>query len=343
MGQLYVVCSIVFILLNFRYIVSHKYRVLIILYFVLTMFSYQFIQHEPMSYVFTWSTPLFVAMCVEKKDSKYYKYLAYLLIAFFVLNAITAFYERVTHSYIMPPEINDTVLNGQMNMYDKDIHAFRAFALMGHPLTNALFMTFSSFIIFYSSVVPDKVRIIVVVIGLSSLFCFNARAALMIALLLFVPSFYYNIKHSTKYKLLTSLVVIVSMYFLFAKLSVIGGRLMNGELLDESAMVRVATWELFCAIPFNELIYGGTRLPFSENGWISILASFGLLIGGFKIFVELFLSVKLQTQSLSLFARLIISASIIVLGNTNNALEYPIAFPLYTTMVTIVLNNRCRS
>lgn len=338
-GQMFSLFSIILLFTQIQLLVKYKYGLLIIIYLVLLFISLVFVQEKSYSAMFSWVTPLIIAAVIQEKDRKKITPLMYLYLFVFVANACAAFYERFTLSLLMEPDVDDRILMQQMGYGESSSSSFRSFALFGHPLNNGNIMAFMSFIIFYTKTIPLKLRLLLTAIGLSSLFCFNSRGAILVSAGLLTPSVYHYVRYNTKHKFAVIIVIIIGVLALITNFAKFGGRLASDGIMDDSAMVRVLSIQEFLSIPFNTLLVGGYEMNYGENGYLMILAQYGLLVGGFKIVVELFLAYNIIGRQYSKMTKFIVMASLIVIGSTNNNLAFPLVFPMYVMCVNFILNN----
>lgn len=338
-GQMFSLFSILLLITQIRFIQKFRYSLLLFLYIILLFISLVFIQDNSYSILMSWVAPLIIAASLQDKDRKALKPLTYLFLLVFFANAFAAFYERFTLSLLMEPDVDDRILLQQMEIGESSDSSFRSFAFFGHPLNNGNIMAFMSFIILYSKTIPAKMRLILSAMGFSSLFCFNSRGAILVSVVLLTPIIYQYLKYEAKHKIAIVICIISFTLFLASNFSVFGGRLASSDIMDESAMVRVLSIQEFLNIPFNTLLVGGYEMTYGENGFLMILAQYGLIIGGFKIFVELFFSYKIIGQQYKKKTKFIIMASLIIIGSTNNNLAFPLVFPMYVMCVMIILNN----
>lgn len=329
LGRLFAVLSIVVVLFNIGRILDYVWGKYIITYTVFIMISYAAIQSAPFSTVFSWCIPFFIIGGVKPKEYKYYKPLKLFLILVFLTNIGVAYYEMVTKNYIMPPDKDDITLYSQAVMFDSDKNAFRSFALFRHPLANANIMAFMSFVVYFSNCIEKKWRTSLFVLGMSSLVCFNARAAILISAVLVILVFYEFIKFNSRYIFVRYVLFVIVMLLLVSQFEYWGGRFLSSDMLDESAKARIISIQSFFAIPFVDLLVGGNELIINENGYLATIAEFGLIIGGMKIFIEIFLAFKLLGDNTKLIVKLIIVSSVILIGSTNNNLSSPTVYPLY--------------
>lgn len=338
-GHLFVFFSLILLITHIKLILKFKYGLLICLYIVLLFFSLVFVQDNSYSTMFSWATPLIIAASLQKNDWKKIRPLMYLFLFVFFANVLAAFYERFTLTLLMEPDPDDRILMQQLEIGERSNSSFRSFAFFGHPLNNGNIMAFMSFIIFYTKTIPVKKRFFLTIMGLSSLFCFNSRGAILVSACLFTPSIYQYIKYEAKHKFTVVVGLLLISVYVVLNFANFGGRLASTEIMDDSAMVRVLSIQEFLNIPLKTLLTGGYEMTYGENGFLMVLAQYGLFIGGFKIFVEIFFSYKLIGQHYNKLTKFIIVASLIIIGSTNNNLAFPLVFPMYIMCVIFILNN----
>lgn len=338
-GQMFVLFSIILLVSQMSFVLKYKYGLLIIIYLVLLYVSLVFIQEKSYSVMLSWVTPLIIAAVLQQSDRKKVRPLMYLFLFVFIANVCIAFYERLTLSLLMEPDSDDKILMFQMEYGESSNSTFRSFALFGHPLNNGNIMAFMSFIIFYAKAIPIRLRLLLTAMGLSSLFCFNSRGAILVSAGLLTPSIYQYVRYNAKHKFAVIIAIFVIAVYLITNFANFGGRLASEGVMDDSAMVRVLSIQEFMSIPFNTMLMGGYEMTYGENGYLMVLSQYGLIVGGFKIFVELFLSYKIIGRQYNMMTKFIIMASLIVIGSTNNNLAFPLVFPMYVMCVNFILNN----
>lgn len=335
-GQLFVFSFFSLFILGYNRLQVFAYRNHLIMYILAVALSMIMIQAKSLSELPRWAAPLVIWATITPKEFKYYKPLSYLLIVFFVSNAVAAFYERFSGDYIREIEMDDEMMIAQMGYGEKDENNFRAFAFFGHPLWNANMMSFMSFILFFSNWINRNIRLFLLALGLSSLFCFNARGAIIISLILLLFCFKDAIAES-KHKIWIFLAAGAVLSFAIFNFDIYAGRLVSTELLDSSGMVRVLSIMEYMDLPLETVLFGGYTPQFSENGYILILEQYGLFIGLLKIFIEIYLSYKIIDLSIEKRNRWIIMLSLIAVGSTNNNLAGPRMFPFYILCVLFIM------
>ena len=337
-GQIFSLFSALYVCIFFFEVYRNKHGFYIILYSIISLLSLYFIQHESFSVIFSYISPLFIiCSCYNKNDNKYLKPLSFLFISLFVLNGAISLYERLTETYIMEPDANDKVLMYQMNYGIEESANFRSFALFGHPLTNSNIMASMSFMFLYNNRIPDKVRFAFAALGFASLFCFNSRATIIISGLLLIPFLVKYYKYEVRRKFVFWCCIICIFTMLISNFSTYAGRLASGDIVDESAMARLATVYAFMNLSLSELIVGGNMDIMNENGYLAIIAWYGLIIGLLKIVLEIrFAYVFVRNDNR--LTKFLIMSSLILIGSTNNNLAYPIVFPMYIMSLLFVNN-----
>ena len=281
--------------------------------------------------------PIIMITIIEKRDYKYLKPIFYILLIFFILNAVIAIYERITMSYFLPIKANDNIMEDQAvgMIYTYGDEGFRAFALLGHPLTNANIMAYMSFCFYFCNILNRKFRVGLLLLGYASLFAFNARGAILIMTLLLVPITFIYLK-TTKNKFITLVVLGLILYFGITYFNVFAGRLVSGEIKDDSSMVRILAVREFLSLDWSTLLMGGHKPTYGENGYLMTIEVYGLIVGGYKIFFELFFGYKIIPPIKTLF-KVILILSVIGIGSTNNNLFYAKVFPFYILSVLFIL------
>ena len=139
--------------------------------------------------LFRMIAPLVIVGSINANDVSKLRPLAFIFICFFYANALIAVYERATLTRLLDVPMDNDILVHQMEVASTELgdDSFRAFALLGHPLTNANIMAYWSFMLFYCGLLSSKQNIVAFVLGIISLFCFNARGASLLSLFMSIP------------------------------------------------------------------------------------------------------------------------------------------------------------
>ena len=195
-----------------------------------------------------------------------------LILYLFTFNGLMAIFERITLSVYYPYDL--IRLNFGYDLIQDEM-VFRSAALLGHPLTNALCMSIVMIYILISDIELIK-KSILYFIGFFSLFCFNARAAIMIsagtfALYTIRPLFRKDTPWTKRFFSLLLLVVFVfvGIYLLNAGF---GGRFEEqGDFSEDgSALARIEVFSIFNQYGIANFLWG---MPYKdvENMALAVL------------------------------------------------------------------------
>lgn len=172
---------------------------------------------------------------------------------------------------------------------------FRATALFGHPLNNALIMSVLTIILFLATK-ETYLKMGVLVAGMLAIFCFGARGALLgvfgaivlnviLNALGFTKDANRNIKGGLMY--LASFALILILVISFTNL---GDRITGLAKVDESAEARVGSLNVLNQVDIRDLMWRGISLEridmvqylsgveIIENFYIEWLLNFGLIV-----------------------------------------------------------------
>lgn len=328
-----------FFCVSIREFIKSSFFWILLCYLFSLLLSFTMVKEIHLSMIAGFFCPFLMCITINDSDIRYLKPLFYFFIAIFVINAISAFLEKYMGFWIVPVALNNDVLQGQMVSDVRDLNNFRAFAFFGHPLTNGNVMSLMSFVIFYTKSLPERLRIILFLLGMSSLFCFNTRGAILVSFMLFIPALFSYIKNkSSKTPIILTIIIIA--YLLISNFDSFGGRLANSDLNDSNTDVRLMAINEFLSYSFSDLLSGGLVMKNGENGYLMILAYYGLIVGTIKIVVEIYLSYKLIRNEQSKIHKLIMMLSLIAVGSTNNNLATVMVVPFYILFITFVINNQ---
>lgn len=255
--------------------------------------------------------------------------IAKLVIMFFILECSLAIYERLFYINLFP------LIKDPAEVVTREDWQFRSTAFLGPPLTNALVVsTIMGFII--TSQIAKFRKIFLLLLGFLALLCFNARAASLIWVFLFLI---YAISRLVKLKRIRISHIVLAIFALIALTQVynlifnfgFGGRLVNDELFDGSAMTRVKVFGALLYINPTDFWFGNaTKLNYLrimnllgaggiENAFIVIFINYGIIIF-FTLLAAYFILIKEQLKNYSILNTFIIVISFIIVGTTNNAL-----------------------
>lgn len=337
------------ILIRWKEIVKSRYFFFISIFFVLIVISYILRldgeYHASPIIIINWILPILLFSATRKEEWYIYKPLGYAFIALFVVNCFMSYYERLTFSYVLNYQapwvgelFKDVAETGE-NHY-QDILLFRPMALFGHPLNNGNIMSFLTFSIFYSNFFNKYVRFFLLILGTISIICFNSRGSIMIFFfMLSILTFRYLVNQKES-KLARALLcfLIVYLFFITAEyFEIIGGRFVTSSLDDDSSQVRVDAIKYFLSLSFGELLFGGVKIKYGENGVLMLIEELGLIFGTLFVFLHVYFSWVFLKYRNSL-AKILIFTGFFVVSSTNNNLYYPLIFSIYI-LVIICLNN----
>lgn len=273
----------------------------LLLFYVLIIF-YIILRNGPSGIAPIINTHLPVPICAiifSLASKRYTDFVIKAIIAAAVLNSLSGILESVFRFRIFPYDERWVVLH--------EDH-FRASAMMGHPLSNALFTTVM-IPMTAGMRLPPAIKAIVLVILLLSLVAFGGRAGLGISLLSLIPLAFVALKNSRKTMTLQKVFLIGFVIFIvpaciatgayFALNSSMGERLQaHNSLDDESALNRLYSFKVLEIMDTSQLLFGvslqeSTRIiyrlgygyPVSdiENPWLIML----MLLGGIQFLVWL--------------------------------------------------------
>lgn len=254
-----------------------------------------------------------------------------LLIFLFLFNALIAIYERLTLTLFYPYDLIRTDFD---YLLDEE-EVFRSSAMLGHPLTNALIMSIMMTFILISNLRPI-VKYSLFFTGFLSLFCFNARAAIIISAGIFVLYMIRPIfkKDSSKRSRLFAVFVLVvfALFGFYLLQSGYGGRFEErGDFSEDgSVLARLDVFDIVIQYGISNYLWGlppdevdqiamsVLGMTHIENWFILSTLSSGLIITTIVtlLYVPIYRNATLPYSKYSSF---LIFIATIVLGSTNNS------------------------
>lgn len=279
-----------------------------------------------------WFLPVLLLLFLNQLNNYYKINIFRIILVFFIVECTFAIFERFTN-IVFFPAIDMDLLDpyGQMEKFE-----FRSNSLWGHPLMNANIVSIILSFILISNI-KLKFKLFFYLIGIYALFAFNARGAtLMWAFLtMFFLKMYYN-KTKNSYKLYFIISFITLFLILLYSLIVSdwGGRLFhNDKVLDESALVRLASLDIFNNISTTQIFFGGVNSKyFTENGYINICLNYGIILGLTLIIFQLKIIFK-NLKKYSLENKLFILFAFLGVGFLNNNLQQSTPFLFFILCV----------
>ena len=253
------------------------------------------------------------------------------LIYFFVVEIVVAYIERILGSTFVG------FGNISMEIEKTGSYAFRSCALWGHPLTNALVVSVIMNYILFSSL-RIKYKLTLWAFGFFSLLCFNARAAIILNVLMLVVCvmniFFFSKKESdsNRFSLFVGVFLLFVVTIFLLSETGLGGRLTHGSLDDSSVQTRIDIWNVFDVINRDILLYGTDNAGIStimiqahlwamENFWILYVLRFGLVFL-IAFIVSYFFFLKKLFSDYKMFDKLMIICAFLMIASTNNSFAY---------------------
>ena len=268
-----------------------------------------------------------------------------IVVGLVIVNAVIGIIEVLLHEQFIPP----TNADGSPFI---DLQ-FRPWALLDHPLNNAL-ITSTTLIVVYTAIPTFIKRFAFLLLLLTGLFAFGGRTAFLgsiaALLLLLALSFGSGLRHRrfTYAQSIFTLVLILAVPLALAVLLAttnIGERIIENLAWDGSAETRLQVYKLLNILSGDDLWFGvgGRRLAemssaiggqgiIIENFWLVLLARLGLL--QFALFVVIFLLFLSRLwRGASGNVRLAIVLFLVVASSNNSLSVKGTALSLVTAMV----------
>lgn len=291
----------------------------------------------------------------KQRSVRFWDAVSQMLGWFYLIECGLAIIERI----IQYNFFNWHLLDGSL-YYTVDIEdsAFRSFALIGHPLQNALIVsTMMSFILV--SKLRLKLKFVLWGMGYLAILSFNTRSSMVGNVFILVVYILHEILYSKQYTrkqkngMFMFLVFSVIMSFVMVFVLGIGGRLREMGLYDESsASARVDVWGIFDILPIQEFLFGfdfdqvekimfGAGIEVTENFWIDYLLRYGLIF--LLLYVILYCKlIRALYKGYPRFQILLTFLTFILIASTNNSLS-TVWHPIFIYLVCIVLFNPINS
>lgn len=277
--------------------------------------------------IFILIIPMFISIIMGQQDYYNRTMCRNIILFFFILECILAIWERISLINLFPYEDElDYILTIEE-------WSFRSSAFLGHPLSNALAVSSIMGFILISSINPI-VKPFYLLLGFISLLCFNARAAILIWILIALIYFYNFIRtNGTNLKSILLVFICIGGFFYFFYTLIIdlgfGGRLIQSEVLDGSAQTRLGVYDAFSYINNYDLWFGDARnyIPVMkklgaggvENSYIVLIIQYGV-VPTIILFFLYYKLIKRYFKNYTFYQKSIILISFIIAGSTNNGL-----------------------
>lgn len=273
--------------------------------------------------VIGWITIPFICALALSLDNRSLKGMQVILFAFFITECLLAIYEK-KYNIVLFPYVEDDYF--QSLVEQGQTWQFRSSSLLGNPLFNANFVSFSLCLLLCCDRIKVVYRYILALLGLFAILGFNARGATIVTSFLVLYKLYMILKgqKSKLNKYLFYVLIVVSLYYAidFVMNSDWGGRLMQDELMDGSAQTRLSFSEYLNNISLISFPTWVNKVNKSENSYLFILISYGLLLGILLIYSLL----RLFFHYLAPYTRqvqILLFVSAIGIGSMNNNLAGP--------------------
>lgn len=308
---------------------NSKYIVLILLCGCLTFFIKSLLNQDMFKDILVfYILPYFLAYSLEFMSKSQHNKLRNIVLLLFVVEIGLALFERFTNTVLFASEDSYAFLNSS-----GDSWSFRASALYGHPLANAMIvMIMTLFII--SSEISRKKKILLLGLSFMGLLCFNERGNILVTLFCAIPMLYSQIgKMSRKEKVgILFLLIVVSISIIYILLNTdLGGRLFyhdSGFTKDDHSMTaRFEALSSFGYLTNSELWWGSPELydrlllvmnlAGIENGFVAILLKYGIIMGGLTLMLFFLLQNHMLIGYYSFWSRFFILLAFYSIAFTN--------------------------
>jgi len=281
---------------------------LIVLAVIILIFKWALNQDYFMKMAQLLIVPMLLSIYFENLSRKEFSLLFRVIMIFYIAECSMSIVERILeHNFFEPPT---TDIIGWI-----DLGYFRSTALLGHPLANSYIVSvYMTFIAFYNFK-RKSLQIFLFFLGYVSLFCFDARVAILAVTVFTVPFFIWKINKTTpqnkKWIIKLGLFCVFCGMLYMVTQTTLGGRLMGMELVDEgSGQTRLDVFQFYKYYQSNdEILWGHPELnafisnklnaEAIENGYISMLLDYGIIFAT-PLLLLLF---RFQYRKLSVFSK----------------------------------------
>lgn len=279
--------------------------------------------------------PYLFSIYLDQAKKKEILLIQKILLAFLITQTLIALYERITFTTLLANELDYFIMNEGVNW------TFRASALLGHPLGNAMAVSTLTIFVLCSNISFEK-KLIMILFAYIALFCFNERGNIIIITLVTILYFANAYRHLTKKQknfLIFLCVPATAFLVLFLYSSNWGGRLFNMDTaMDTNTQVRLKAYSAFSYINFEELLLGNPthyeivakkmKLAGIENGVISMLLYHGLVIGVIALILLILFQLK-KMRGYNKYHKFLIFLTFYGVGITNPHLTNPLQWMIF--------------
>lgn len=216
-------------------------------------------------------------------------------ICFFSINCCIAIFEKITETRFI--EYESEILEGFVLTGDRSTQEFRAFGLLGHPLTNACVTSIILGFILVNKSLPKSLKFLLLGTGLLGLVAFNSRGGILIWILVLFYRFVLYDKNFVKTAIPLTILLFAYPFIMVWIDSGALGRF-SFDFSDGSSATR---WESFLFFAMQDwdletILLGGRyiKMPGTEllleNGILLNLSYWGWLVGTLKTILEMIVS-----------------------------------------------------
>ena len=262
----------------------------------------------------------------------------------YVVTCVMAIVERVFLYHFFPLVLTDDELIFQFQSQE----GFRSTALHNHPLSNALFITIIMLFIFVSKM-KNTYKLLFWGLGYLAILCFNTRSSMILWPLLLAIYFIYENFRNKKMDVIhvygLTAVVVAGLFFAVSTFG-LGDRLFEAKaLMDDSANVRVAVWEMFTKQDLLKLFFSfgyssqetamimsHSNIHIIENSFVIFFFNYGGILF-IAVLVSYYFAFRQYMSRYTIFQSLFCILGFLVLGNTNNGIgDYSLSTLLLCAM-----------
>jgi hypothetical protein len=244
------------------------------------------------NYIDTFVAAGILAMILATGDHRQRRILGYVLMAFVLSNIMISFWESVSQTHLIPTHVTKGV---KVRTEDND---FRPSGMYSHPLVAACVTSMAIFLLFSMRLSPWRSGIVLALL-VAGLFSFGGRSSLAITSGILVAAGVMFLLMKLVRRALTARILSLALLavlllplllILLGTQTNIGTRVVTHFYVDDSAMVRVAQWDV---LDLLSLVYLA-RLGGWPFGW--------MLVGTFLAIASTSNSLGVKTSDLSFLA-----------------------------------------
>lgn len=257
-------------------------------------------------------------------------YISRFLCFFFIVECSIAILEFVLHKHIFG-WIDMTYAKGVVKYATQS--EFRSVSLLGSPLNNALVVTILMLFYLFNPRLILRQKAFLWILGLTAVFCFNARFAITINLLSLavfaVKETLYKDNVNKKQIAILFIVTLITLYMLYNYGW--GGRLWNMQHDDSSIEARLKLFKYISNLQWSDYLWGysaaeirhemSTKIGVKiiENFWVVYVFHFGIIITALEG-IYYYVLCKRLFNLYPQFDKIVISVLFLLLASTNISL-----------------------